>query len=89
MNLNKNDLHTLKYIRAYKIFAGFGMAFGTYMLLVNLYDSFFKALSKHDFYLHNQLIGASMSVVGLSYIMWHNLNLIKKLKNQGNNKSTP
>jgi hypothetical protein len=81
MNLDKNEIHILKHLRAYKYFSAFAMVFGAFMLLWNLYDRFFKAQSQADTYLRNQLIGASIAVAGMGYLMWHFIRLISKLRN--------
>ena len=88
MNLDKNEIHILKYLRAYKYSSAFAIVFGGFMLFWNLYVRFYKTQSQADTYLQNQLIGASIVVVGMGYLMWHFIKLIDKIKTQIPNKGS-
>ena len=81
MELNRNELHILKYLPFYKllsvalmILSGLGIPFG-------LYANFFRATTEGETLLNNALIGASIVVLGISYLMFHFSKIIEKLRN--------
>jgi hypothetical protein len=80
MELNKSEIHILKYLPFYRllsivlmIFSGLGIPFG-------LYANFFRPTTSGETLLNNALIGASIVVLGISYLMFSQLRIIEKLK---------
>jgi hypothetical protein len=80
MELNKNELHILKWLSFYRklsigciVFGGIGIPYG-------LYYYFFHTKSYAEGYLNNALIAASIVVLGMGYLMYSFVKIIEKLK---------
>ena len=80
MQLNKHDLHTLKYLTFYKYLSVFGIIFGLLRIIGGIYDHFYRIQGKREIFLSNEIIGASLVVIGVSFLMLHFIKLIEKLK---------
>lgn len=80
MEFNKNELHILKFLSLYKAIAVFSMVFGILAIPYNLYYPLFS--SQSCAYSSNALIGASMVVLGMGYILHCFVRLIGVFKRQ-------
>jgi hypothetical protein len=83
MEFNKNELHLLKYLRFYKLLPIFSMIFGGIGIPYGVYFSFYHAKSYTERALNNALIGASIAVLGIGYIMYCLVKIIEKFKRGG------
>lgn len=79
MHLNKNDYHILNHLLFYRWLSIVSLAFG--IVLTSLHASFFIFSTKHDRW-NNALVGASMCVSGLSFVMYNLVRLVEKLSGQ-------
>jgi hypothetical protein len=79
MEFNKNELHILKFIRTYQIISIGCMIFGIIGILSGLYNYFSSPKPYDNIYLNNQLIGISISVLGMGYLMHNFTKFIEKL----------
>ena len=79
MQLNKYELQTVKNITFYKVISIIIMCLGVSGIPIGLYISFFRCNTRSELYLNNALIGASLVVLGISYLMYHFLKIIEKI----------
>lgn len=79
MHMNKNELHTLKYLSFYKCFLIASMCISASGIPLGLYARYYRFHMESQLRLNDALIGASMVVLGLSYMSYHFLKLIEKL----------
>jgi uncharacterized membrane protein len=79
MQLNKYELQTLKKLNFYKVISIGCMCFSAFGVFFGLYARFFRYHTKSEIFLNNALIGASLVVLGISYLMYHFLKIIEKL----------
>jgi hypothetical protein len=80
MDFNKNELHLLKFLWFYKLLSIGCMIFGSLGIPFGLYISFSRPKSYAGTYLNNALIGASMVVLGMGYVMYCLVKIIDKFK---------
>lgn len=86
MEFDKNELHILKYIVFYKfvsigctVFGGLGIFYGSWILL-------FREKPCGEGHLNNALIGASVAVLGMGYLMYCFVKIIEKFRKKKGNK---
>ena len=88
MELSKNELHVLKYIRIYKLISLGCMIFGIQGILSGLYNYFTSQKPYYGVYLNNQLMGISLAVIGMGYLMYSFVKIIEKFQfNMNKNNS--
>lgn len=80
MEFNKNELHILKYLRFYKLLSIGCMIFGSCGIPFGFYVFFYHTMTYKEIRLNNALIGASISVLAMGYLMYLFLKLIEKFK---------
>ena len=90
IQLNKNDVHILKYLAFYKVLSISVMVISGLLNLSQIYARFFKDKSEGETILINALIGSALVVFTCGYFMHLFLRLIEKLNvlKQGNNAKT-
>ena len=79
MQLNKYELQTVKNLTFYKVISIIIMCLGVSGIPIGLYISLFRCNTRSELYLNNALIGASLVVLAISYLMYHFLKIIEKI----------
>lgn len=80
MFLNKNDLHNIKYILIYRIISIVVIIFACGRLMYALYEKCYGKQTFQEQLYNNEIIGASIVVLGMGYMLLNYLITIKKLK---------
>lgn len=80
MELTKNEKHILKYCSRYKLLSIASMLFGIINIPYGFYFSKVKVTTYQESKLNAALIGASIVVVGMGYLMCCFLKIIEKMK---------
>jgi uncharacterized membrane protein HdeD (DUF308 family) len=78
MKFTKSELHILKYLTVYKLISIGCMVLGIINTVCGLYVFFSRAKSYMS--LNNALIGASIVVLGMGYLMYCFVKIIEKFK---------
>jgi len=80
MEFNRNELHILKYLTFYKLVSIGCMILSSINIVYGLYFFFWHA--KSYVALSNALIGASIVVLGMGYLMYCFSKIIEKFKHR-------
>lgn len=80
MKFSKNELHLIRYLSFYNLFPIASMIFGGLGIPYGFYCSFFHAGSYVEAYLNNALIGASVALLSVGYLMYCFVKIVEKIK---------
>jgi hypothetical protein len=80
MDFNKNELHILKFLWFYRLVSIGCMILSSLGIPFGLYISFSRPKPYVGTYLNNALIGASIVVLGMGYLMYCLVKIIEKFK---------
>lgn len=80
MEFNKSDYHIIKHLKFYKVLSIIAMIVSIVNIPYGLYFSHFYANSFKEIRLNNALVGASIVVLGMGYLMFCFLKTIERFK---------
>lgn len=80
MELNKSDYHIIKHLKLYKVLSIIVMIVSIANIPYGIYYSHFYASYFREIRLNNALVGASVVVLGMGYLMYCFLKTIERFK---------
>ena len=80
MELKKSDYHIVKHLKFYKVLSILAIIINLVNIPYGIYFSHFYVISVREVRLNNALVGASIVVLGMGYLMYCFLNTIERLK---------